>query len=80
MSVIDVPSLWQPSEDHSSWLTQLVLALLRSGGVSDEVLVLVEPVCQVKPEFCEHIFPMVIYDLLSNDGTKHCDVLSKQVQ
>lgn len=48
--------------------------------MSDEVLVLVEPVCQVKPEFCEHIFPMVIYDLLSNDGTKHCDILSKQVQ
>ena len=48
--------------------------------MSDEVLVLVEPVCRVKPEFCEHIFPIVIYDLLSNDNTTHYDILSKQVQ
>jgi hypothetical protein len=38
----------QRSVSHSDWLTKLVITLLSSGGVSDEVLTLVRPVCKVK--------------------------------
>ncbi len=53
---VDVSELWLPvsqggaqsSTSHSKWLTKLVITLLSSGGVSDEVLTLVRPVCKVK--------------------------------
>lgn len=52
-----MPSLWVPqcrhdntsdTAVHESWITRLVTGLLDSGGVSEQVLVLVKPVCQVK--------------------------------
>ena len=45
---------------HESWITGLVTSLLDSGGVSDQVLLLVKPVCQVKVNVHVHV--------LSNDG------------
>lgn len=54
---IDVPSLWVPrcrhdntsdTAVHESWITGLVTGLLDSGSVSEQVLLLVKPVCQVK--------------------------------
>ncbi|XP_019856363.1 PREDICTED: serine-protein kinase ATM [Amphimedon queenslandica] len=73
--------LWKPSQDHSSWLRELVCSLITSGGVSDEVLSLVKPVCQVKLSFCESVFPLVVHDILSsNSGEKSImESLSKQV-
>ena len=57
----DTPSLWIPqccygndSRDavstatHEAWITSLVTSLLECGGVTDQVLLLVKPVCQVK--------------------------------
>ena len=59
---IDTPSLWIPQyrhgddgggegvtmATHESWITSLVTGLLECGGVTDQVLLLVKPVCQVK--------------------------------
>ena len=48
---MDVSELWLPTGrevSHSEWLTKLVITLLSSGGVSEEVLVLIRPVCKVK--------------------------------
>lgn len=54
---IDTSSLWVPqcchdntsdTAVHESWITGLVTSLLDSGGVSEQVLLLVKPVCQVK--------------------------------
>lgn len=74
--MVDVSSLWLPSND--SGLTQLVSTLIKSGGVTDEVLSLIDPLCLIKSEFCEQVFPLVIHDILrSNDNYR--DVLSKQV-
>ena len=49
--MVDVSELWLPTGRdvlHSEWLTKLVITLLSSGGVSEEVLVLIRPVCKVK--------------------------------
>ena len=52
VSAVDIPELWLPMSgaqvSHSVWLTKLVITLLSSGGVSDEVLTLITPVCRVK--------------------------------
>ena len=55
-TMVDVPELWVPAGrgvaqqriSHSEWLTKLVITLLSSGGVMDEVLTLVKSVCRVK--------------------------------
>lgn len=45
---IDNCNLWNDASDHNQWITRLVTSLLSSGGVTDEVLLLVTPVCEVK--------------------------------
>ena len=45
---IDNSNLWNDASDHSNWITRLVTSLLSSGGVIDEVLLLITPVCEVK--------------------------------
>lgn len=50
-TMVDVPDLWVPAGrgvSHSEWLKKLVITLLSSGGVTDEVLTLVKSVCRVK--------------------------------
>lgn len=42
-------SLWQPVRgSHEDWLKDLTLALIKSGGVKDEILRLLEPICLAK--------------------------------
>ena len=40
--------LWNDASDHAHWITRLVTSLLISGGVTDEVLLLLMPVCEIK--------------------------------
>ena len=49
-ALVDVADLWIPSGGvtHGNWITRLVTTLMDSGGVTDEVLLLLKPVCQVK--------------------------------
>lgn len=75
----DISLLWKPSHDHSLWLRQLVCTLLEFGGVSDEVLSLVRPVCVVKHSFCEHVFLLTVHDILLHGGDFMRNRLSKQV-
>ena len=48
--VVDMPELWLPSNwsSHREWVTKLVTTIISSGGVTDEVLLLLKPVCQVQ--------------------------------
>lgn len=48
---IDNCHLWNDAMDHNHWITRLVTSLLSSGGVTDEVLLLVTPVCEVKVNY-----------------------------
>ena len=94
---IDNPHLWNDASDHNHWITRLVTLLLSSGGVTDEVLLLVTPVCEVKVnnagnkvmllalsfftakvEFCELIFPMLIYNILANQNAECTAILTRQ--
>lgn len=49
---IDNSHVWNDASDHNRWITRLVTSLLDSGGVTDEVLLLVTPVCEVKVNNC----------------------------
>lgn len=93
---IDNFDLWNNASDHSHWITRLVTSLLNSGGVTDEVLLLVTSVCEVKVtnhivcittlifitftkvEFCELLFPMLIYNILANQNVECTAVLTQQ--
>ena len=76
-------SSWQPTRSdhtHSKWLTNLVLSLLSSGWVKNEILLLLQPVCEVKVELCEWIFPFIIHDILSTGIQEYNDTLSQHVR
>ena len=62
---IDNSCLWNDASNHSQWITRLVTSLLSSGGVTDEVFLLVTPVCEVK--VTNHIVllaSLILYTLL----------------
>lgn len=40
--------LWNDTSEYTLWITKLVTSLLNSGGVTNEVLLLIAPVCEVK--------------------------------
>lgn len=45
---LDSPDLWSVQPDgHKDWLKNLCTALLDSGGVQDEALLLTRPLCEV---------------------------------
>ena len=46
---VDQADLWVPeSADHTAWVTGLVCALIDSGAVHDEILLVVTEICKVK--------------------------------
>ncbi|XP_063954158.1 serine-protein kinase ATM-like isoform X2 [Lytechinus pictus] len=74
-------SLWQPVRgSHDKWLKDLTVALIKSGGVRDEILRLLEPVCLAKVEFAERVFPYLIHDILTADNTLYRQTLSEQIK
>jgi len=46
-SLVDDADLWCPDlVNHGTWLRRLLSALINSGGVKDEILRCLNPVCQ----------------------------------
>ncbi|XP_035241866.1 serine-protein kinase ATM [Anguilla anguilla] len=65
---LESPALWDPQQgQHSDWLRRLCLALLDSGGVQSEALLLSRPLCQVKTDFCQKALPLFVHDVLLRD-------------
>ncbi|KAJ8368814.1 hypothetical protein SKAU_G00088420 [Synaphobranchus kaupii] len=65
---LESPALWDPQQgQHSDWLRRLCLALLDSGGVQSEALLLSRPLCQVKTDFCQEALPLFIHAILLQD-------------
>ncbi|KAJ8257146.1 hypothetical protein COCON_G00192980 [Conger conger] len=61
-------ALWDPQQgQHSDWLRRLCMALLDSGGVQSEALLLSRPLCKVKTDFCQTVLPLFIHDVLLQD-------------
>ncbi|XP_069045887.1 serine-protein kinase ATM isoform X1 [Lepisosteus oculatus] len=66
---LDSAELWVPGRGHhDDWLRTLCTALLDSGGVRSEVLLLTGPLCQVKTDFCQLVLPLFIHDILLHDS------------
>ncbi|KAI4877690.1 hypothetical protein NFI96_016764 [Prochilodus magdalenae] len=65
---LDSTDLWtvQPGQ-HKDWLKNLCMALLDSGGVQNEALLMTRPLCQVKTDFCQRVLPLFIHDMLLGD-------------
>ncbi|XP_051534451.1 serine-protein kinase ATM isoform X2 [Myxocyprinus asiaticus] len=65
---LDCPDLWlvQPG-GHKDWLKNLCMALLDSGGVQNETLLLTRPLCEVKTDFCQRMLPLFVHDILLGD-------------
>ncbi|XP_038077010.1 serine-protein kinase ATM-like [Patiria miniata] len=75
------PSLWQPAGgNHSDWVRNLTIALIRSGGLQDEILLLLEPICKVKVEFAENVLPYLFHDILSTGNDLYRRVLSQRME
>ena len=47
-TTVDNSHLWNDTSEYTRWVTKLVTSLLSSGGVTNEVLLLIAPVCEVK--------------------------------
>ncbi|XP_028818161.1 serine-protein kinase ATM isoform X2 [Denticeps clupeoides] len=79
---LDSSELWLPTPGrHRDWLRGLCIALLDSGGVRTEALLLTRGLCQVKTDFCQRILPLFIHDVLLGDrGGLWRDLLSRHIQ
>uniref|UniRef100_A0A8C2EAP5 non-specific serine/threonine protein kinase n=1 Tax=Cyprinus carpio TaxID=7962 RepID=A0A8C2EAP5_CYPCA len=65
---LDNSELWlvQPG-GNKDWLKNLSMALLDSGGVRNEALLLTRPLCEVKTDFCQRMLPLFVHDILLGD-------------
>ncbi|KAM3935269.1 serine-protein kinase ATM-like [Leptodactylus fuscus] len=79
---VDDHSLWIPQNgSHEDWIKSLTCALLKSSGVRSEVLLLLEPMCEVKADFCQAMLPYIIHNiLLSDPDNTWRTLLSKHIQ
>uniref|UniRef100_A0A3P8UQX8 non-specific serine/threonine protein kinase n=1 Tax=Cynoglossus semilaevis TaxID=244447 RepID=A0A3P8UQX8_CYNSE len=60
---------WIPQDGgHRAWLKALCAALLESGGVKSEALLLSQPLCLVKLDCCQKLLPLIVHSILLNDS------------
>ncbi|XP_075055005.1 serine-protein kinase ATM [Mixophyes fleayi] len=79
---VDDHTLWIPqSSTHEEWIKNLTCAVLSSGGVRSEVLLLLKPMCEVKADFCQAVLPYLIHNILLEDpNSTWRTLLSKHIQ
>nr|XP_046246217.1 serine-protein kinase ATM isoform X2 [Scatophagus argus] len=73
---------WIPQAGgHKAWLKALCSALLNSGGVRNEALLLSRPLCLVWVDCCQRLLPLIIHSILldDSDGTWR-ESLSSHIQ
>ncbi|CAG6005665.1 unnamed protein product [Menidia menidia] len=79
---LDSQEFWIPQTgSHKAWLKALCTALLDSGGVQSEALLLSRPLCQVWVDCCQRLLPLIIHSVLLDDssGTWR-ELLSSHIQ
>ncbi|KAJ3590644.1 hypothetical protein NHX12_008594, partial [Muraenolepis orangiensis] len=65
---LESQELWVPQTGaHKRWLKTLCAALLDSGGVRDQALLLSRPLCLVRADFCQRTLPLVVHSILQGD-------------
>ncbi|XP_035183026.1 serine-protein kinase ATM isoform X2 [Oxyura jamaicensis] len=79
---LDDTNLWLPlGESHETWIKSLTRSILDSGGVQNEVLQLMKPLCEVKTDLCQTLLPYLIHDILLHDSNESWrNLLSVHVQ
>ncbi|XP_069136891.1 serine-protein kinase ATM-like isoform X2 [Argopecten irradians] len=78
--LVDKEVLWlSNTSNHGNWIRKLTVTLIQSGAVKDEILALLEPICDMKTTFCEIVLPLLIHDVLVQGEDIHKDVLSRQI-
>ncbi|RMC07330.1 hypothetical protein DUI87_16789 [Hirundo rustica rustica] len=79
---LDDTNLWIPlGESHETWIKHLTSSLLDSGGVKNEVLQLMKPLCEVKTDLCQTLLPYLIHDILLHDSDESLrNLLSLHIQ
>ncbi|XP_014671561.1 PREDICTED: serine-protein kinase ATM-like [Priapulus caudatus] len=81
LATMDIQEVWAPTNStHADWITNLVCYLIKSTAVTDEMLLLLEPICKAKVEFCELVLPYLVHSILARRCDVHRDVLSRQVR
>ncbi|XP_067675130.1 serine-protein kinase ATM-like [Haliotis asinina] len=77
---VNTDSLWVPEHgDHRRWVTDLSCALLNSGSVTDDLLCLLAPICELRPEFCEMVLPFLVHNILVAGIDDHWEVVSNRI-
>uniref|UniRef100_A0A8C3XBW8 non-specific serine/threonine protein kinase n=1 Tax=Cyanoderma ruficeps TaxID=181631 RepID=A0A8C3XBW8_9PASS len=79
---LDDTNLWIPlGESHETWIKHLTSSILDSGGVKNEVLQLMKPLCEVKTDLCQTLLPYLIHDILLHDSDEsRRNLLSLHIQ
>uniref|UniRef100_A0A669QMV8 non-specific serine/threonine protein kinase n=1 Tax=Phasianus colchicus TaxID=9054 RepID=A0A669QMV8_PHACC len=68
---LDDTNLWIPlGESHETWIKNLTRSILDSGGVQNEVLQLMKPLCEVKTDLSQTLLPYLIHDILLHDSNE----------
>ncbi|NWW78521.1 ATM kinase, partial [Climacteris rufus] len=82
VGTLDDTNLWIPlGESHEAWIKHLTSSILDSGGVKNEVLQLMKPLCEVKTDLCQTLLPYLIHDILLHDsGESWRNLLSLHIQ
>ncbi|XP_068601356.1 serine-protein kinase ATM [Brachionichthys hirsutus] len=71
----------RPPGTHGAWLRALCSALIDSGGVRSEALLLSRPLCQVWVDCCQTLLPLIIHAVLLDDpGGRWRESLSSHFQ
>uniref|UniRef100_UPI0037E93D82 serine-protein kinase ATM n=1 Tax=Semicossyphus pulcher TaxID=241346 RepID=UPI0037E93D82 len=73
---------WIPQAGgHKVWLKVLCTALLDSGGVRSEALLLSRPLCLVRVDCCQRLLPLIIHSILLDDSNGSWrELLSNHIQ
>uniref|UniRef100_A0A8C4HC02 non-specific serine/threonine protein kinase n=1 Tax=Dicentrarchus labrax TaxID=13489 RepID=A0A8C4HC02_DICLA len=73
---LETQVFWIPQVGgHKAWLKALCTALLDSGGVSSEALLLSRPLCLVWVDCCQRLLPLIIHSILLDDSNGSWRVL-----
>ncbi|NXJ58989.1 ATM kinase, partial [Rostratula benghalensis] len=82
LETLNDTNLWIPlGESHETWIKHLTSSILDSGGVQNEVLQLMKPLCEVKTNLCQTLLPYLIHDILLHDSDESWrNLLSVHIQ
>ncbi|KAF1393857.1 hypothetical protein PFLUV_G00020400 [Perca fluviatilis] len=79
---LESQEFWIPQAgSHKAWLKALCTALLDSGGVRSEALLLSRPLCLVRVDCCQRLLPLIIHSILLDDSNGSWrELLSSHIQ